>query len=94
MKKVLHRIDYLVLTTNMAALFDTALQHLKTRRVVNSCWSNTYCSPIFNNIFIVIDTVHIHWVKVLFSEFEYFPQIKIEEFESVCLKNICYSFVL
>lgn len=41
MKKVLHRINYLVLMSNMAALFDTPLQHLKTRRVVNSCWSNT-----------------------------------------------------
>lgn len=94
MKKVFHRINYLVLASNMAALFDTPLQHLKTRRVVNSCWSNTYCSPLFNNILIVVDTVHIHWIKVLFYGFKYFPQIKIAEFESVCLKHICYSFVL
>lgn len=77
MKKVFHRINYLVLMSNMAALFDTPLQHLKTRRVVNSCWSNTYCSPLFNNVLIVIDMVHIHWVKVLFYGLKYFPQIKI-----------------
>lgn len=34
---------------NMAAVFGTPLRHLKPREAVNSCWSNTYCSP-FNVI--------------------------------------------